>query len=206
MRKRVGGGNEDRRLKVAPEEIVALYESGLTAAEIGKRFGVSKEPITRLLREAGAKMRPAKKREGVGAGVLNPAWKGGRRQRRDGYVIVWTPNGDRLEHRVVMETQLSRPLMDSEVVHHKDGDPSNNRVENLELLDSQRTHALRHGADNRAVLLQHGLKQCTVCLLVKPIAEFYATPHNKMGIQSWCKMCKNARDSQRRKERRKNVR
>lgn len=39
----------------------------------------------------------------------------------------------RREHRVLMEMHLGRRLEPWEVVHHKDGNPSNNCIENLEV-------------------------------------------------------------------------
>src|SRR5262245_32010353 len=93
---------------------------------------------------------------------LAPRWKGGRKIRKDGYVLVVAPddhpypsdvhpNGLKyvLEHRLVMERHLGRYLLPEEVVHHLDENPSNNAIENLELLPNQSAHARLHGEENR---------------------------------------------------------
>lgn len=61
--------------------------------------------------------------------------KGERYLNRDGYVMV-SPEGYATviaEHRYVMESSLGRKLVKGENVHHKNGNRSDNRLENLEL-------------------------------------------------------------------------
>ena len=66
-------------------------------------------------------------------GRAGRAWKSGISVSRHGYVSLLMPGGHRLEHRLVMEAVLGRPLRNGENVHHRNGVRSDNRPENLEL-------------------------------------------------------------------------
>lgn len=94
-------------------------------------------------------------------GALNPAWKGGvtyfrkhgnysgvkyvrcpkdylEMARKDGYVM---------EHRLFVAQAMGRCLLRSEVVHHVNHDPTDNRIENLQLFATNQAHKLfeHHG-------------------------------------------------------------
>ena len=51
-------------------------------------------------------------------------------------------------HRFLMEKKIGRKLDFNEVVHHKDGDKSNNDLENLEVIDRS-SHSREHMKGNK---------------------------------------------------------
>lgn len=93
-------------------------------------------------------MSRAFKKLGV-AGRKNPRWSGGKTTEDDGRVLVYCPEHPRpskgryvYRYRRKIEIKIGRFLFPNEVVHHKDGDPTNDRISNLQLLSPSQHSSL----------------------------------------------------------------
>lgn len=80
----------------------------------------------------------------------------------NGYRVIYNPKYHRAmtnenwkgyvyEHIVVAEEMIGRVLKEDEVVHHLDGDRSNNRIENLLVLSKAMHYKLHNWLDNGGV-------------------------------------------------------
>ena len=68
----------------------------------------------------------------------------GKRNSDNSYIYL-VINGKRIaEHRFIMEKKLERKLTPKEVVHHKNHIRTDNRLENLMLIDSRSIHTTLH--------------------------------------------------------------
>lgn len=86
-----------------------------------------------------------------------------------------TKNGYVLYHRIVVENHLGRLLNADEVVHHINHDKFDNRIENLEVMNSS-NHNRKHG-------LEHGRKwaklKCPIC------GRIFELEYNKTVYQKY---------------------
>jgi hypothetical protein len=84
-------------------------------------------------------------------GKNNPSWRGGKIITELGYIRIRNQNHPRavngyvLEHIIVMENKIGRPLKKGERIHHIDHNPANNHPDNLKLYASNGQHLKKEG-------------------------------------------------------------
>lgn len=151
-------------------------------------------------------------RTGPRAGEGHPEWSGGRILTKHGYYKTFCPDHPKCkrvnanreaianggyyrkdkyvwEHRLVMEKHLGRYLLPHEVVHHKDDNPANNAIENLELYDSNALHLAETLKGQCPKWSQMGLLRIRAAHILRifqiqlPESGIPAVAHLLLGIQ-----------------------
>jgi len=137
-------GSGPKRYDYPVDKIRQWIAQGKTQAWIGQQLGVDAKLIYKVCKKHAIQCQRTGPRSGPG----HPDWKGGRHVDRNGYVHVYRPGHPRahkprcthvLEHILVMEDVLGRPLEPGEVVHHKQA-RDNNDPDNLVLYQCNADH------------------------------------------------------------------
>lgn len=136
-------------------------------------------------------------KKGIDIGENSPNWKGGRSNNGSGYITIATPIGHPckryriFEHRFVMEKHLGRFLDSREIVHHINGIRNDNRIENLQLMESSSIHIKHHYPYNT-----NTQRKCSSCKTIYPLnAENFFRDKNLLhGLEYRCKKCAIEKD------------
>lgn len=120
-----------------------------------------------------------------------PSWNKGKRAdprkvgstylNNSGYYETWVgkhtipdmKGGYYKEHRIMAEVMLGRELLQEEIVHHIDGDKTNNTYDNLDVLSGDAKHRNVH---NQLERLSMGLVRCGLIKYNKETSEYYLDP------------------------------
>lgn len=110
---------------------------------------------------------------------------------KDGYRTV-TVNGKTVRaHRLIMENILGRPLTQYEIVHHKDGNKTNNDPSNLEIL-TRSVHTKLHAPEKPQYRPENTAthKYCPQCGTAKlRESAFYRSSRTPDGLTAYCIEC-----------------
>lgn len=115
-------------------------------------------------------------------GKLNSNYKGGKIIDGYGYVKILSPNhpnkdfrGYVKEHRLVMEQHLGRYLTRDELVHHRDENKQNNKIENLQLIT--RSKHQNHHNPRKGYKKDTSDRRCLICNTDWPGYSYNGNPH-----------------------------
>lgn len=140
----------------------AYRVQGKTQQQIANELNVSPGWVLHKMKQFGIQARPRKGVDGFLTGVPKSAehrrkiseskrqwWEEHPELRPARPTYLGSVNGQTIQRNVawhIAETKLGRKRAAGEVVHHIDGNPSNNDPDNLVILPSQADHARLHNA------------------------------------------------------------
>jgi transposase len=159
--KRPGKGSKNRINSEKEQEIIKLFQDGMSKLAISKHVQVNVKRIDVILNKNNIE------NSFLPSGDRHHNWTGGRLIDGNGYIRILLDVNDKyyemassnsyiFEHRYVMANHLGRPLTKKETVHHIDGNRQNNDISNLQLRHSNHGPGQQHICCNCG---SHNIKQ-----------------------------------------------
>lgn len=119
---------------------------------------------------------------------------------RGRWMVSWREEGSTETYKAPFARWLWEmehgPIPPDAQIHHRNGDRSDDRLENLQLVASDSEHkSLHHGEMYRHAADGGRERKCSTCTEFKPVGEFYMRRSGRGApfLVSPCKDCKNAR-------------
>jgi len=129
----------------------------------GKEFSPSRATLYRLKQGKDVGYLPGHAHKGP----RNPRWNGGKCKDSKGYILILMPDhpnsrktGYVAQHHLVMSKHIGRPIAKDEQVHHINGVPSDNKLENLMLMKTTKHKSLHQKGKIRVPKIP---KRCPTC-------------------------------------------
>ena len=147
------------RIDLPESELAKRYGAGEGTYELARVYGVSQRTIWNHLQAAGVPTRPRSGQLGNKSRLGQHKPGGPLYSNNYDYLVTRDrENGQCLVHRACWQA-CRGPIPDGHVVHHQNGDRTDNRIKNLSCLTSGEHTRLHAEARRRAILEEAGKEE-----------------------------------------------
>jgi len=149
---------KSKRLTLTPEELQSRLDAGETMASIGRSYGVTGQAVHWFVNHH--KLRRGTKPSAIGNRIKATIHSTGRFTDQWGYIMVRTSSRAGAlaytpEHVLIAEQMLGRKIERGEIIHHINGNKSDNRPENLHICSRKEHMTIHRDLESLAMELVH---------------------------------------------------